>query len=83
MDWCARRLKNYSRLQFKKDIIRKIKIDFIFQDSGVGTPVTLRVDEHGFYLHWVDQMNEMDLLDIATIRDTRTEKYAKIPKVRK
>ncbi|KAK4886210.1 hypothetical protein RN001_002481 [Aquatica leii] len=50
------------------------------EDSGVGTPVTLRVDQHGFYLLWVDQMNEMDLLDIATIRDVRTGKYAKIPK---
>lgn len=54
---------------------------FILQDSGVGTPVTLRVDEHGFYLHWIDQNNESDLLDIATIRDVRTGKYAKIPKV--
>ncbi|KAF2880994.1 hypothetical protein ILUMI_25210 [Ignelater luminosus] len=53
------------------------------EDSGVGTPVTLRVDQNGFYLHWVDQMNEMDLLDIATIRDTRTGRYAKIPKVGK
>lgn len=50
------------------------------EDSGVGTPVTLRVDQHGFYLHWVDQMNEMDLLDIATIRDARTGRFAKIPK---
>lgn len=53
-----------------------------FQDSGVGTPVTLRVDKHGFYLHWIDQNNEMDLLDISTIRDSRTGKYARIPKVR-
>ncbi|XP_015596066.1 1-phosphatidylinositol 4,5-bisphosphate phosphodiesterase classes I and II isoform X2 [Cephus cinctus] len=50
------------------------------EDSGVATPVTLRVDKYGFYLHWVDQHNEMDMLDIATIRDTRTGKYAKIPK---
>ncbi|KYB27786.1 1-phosphatidylinositol 4,5-bisphosphate phosphodiesterase classes I and II-like Protein [Tribolium castaneum] len=50
------------------------------EDSGVGTPVTLRVDKYGFYLHWVDQNHEMDLLDIATIRDTRTGRYAKIPK---
>jgi len=47
----------------------------------VATPVTLKVDEYGFYLHWVDQNNEMDMLDIAIIRDTRTGKYAKIPKV--
>ncbi|KAF6210454.1 hypothetical protein GE061_013560 [Apolygus lucorum] len=50
------------------------------EDSGVGTPVTLKVDENGFYLHWVDQNKEMDLLDIATIRDCRTGKQAKIPK---
>ncbi|KAI4492377.1 hypothetical protein M0804_002168 [Polistes exclamans] len=50
------------------------------EDSGVATPVTLKVDKFGFYLHWVDQNNEMDILDIATIRDTRTGKYAKIPK---
>ncbi|XP_054262256.1 1-phosphatidylinositol 4,5-bisphosphate phosphodiesterase classes I and II [Macrosteles quadrilineatus] len=50
------------------------------EDSGVGTPVTLRVDEKGFYLYWTDQNKEVDLLDIATIRDTRTGRYAKIPK---
>ncbi|KAL2751268.1 hypothetical protein V1477_000426 [Vespula maculifrons] len=50
------------------------------EDSGSATPVTLKVDKFGFYLHWVDQNNEMDILDIATIRDTRTGKYAKIPK---
>lgn len=43
--------------------------------------MTLKVDKYGFYLHWVDQNNEMDMLDIAIIRDTRTGKYAKIPKV--
>jgi phosphatidylinositol phospholipase C beta len=47
----------------------------------VGTPVTLRVDKNGFYLYWMDQNHEMDLLDIATVRDTRTGRYAKIPKV--
>nr|CAH7735028.1 unnamed protein product [Callosobruchus chinensis] len=52
------------------------------EDSGVGTPVTLRVDPHGFYLYWVDQNHEMDLLDIAIIRDMRTGRFAKIPKVR-
>ncbi|XP_012221667.1 1-phosphatidylinositol 4,5-bisphosphate phosphodiesterase classes I and II isoform X2 [Linepithema humile] len=50
------------------------------EDSGIATPVTLKVDKYGFYLHWVDQNNEMDMLDIAVIRDTRTGKYAKIPK---
>ncbi|KAG8305851.1 hypothetical protein J6590_060204 [Homalodisca vitripennis] len=27
----------------------------LYLDSGVGTPVTLRVDERGFYLYWTDQ----------------------------
>ncbi|KAG5676110.1 hypothetical protein PVAND_005964 [Polypedilum vanderplanki] len=50
------------------------------EDSGLGTPVTLRVDKQGFYLYWVDQNHEMDILDIATIRDVRTGQYAKKPK---
>ncbi|XP_004536250.1 1-phosphatidylinositol 4,5-bisphosphate phosphodiesterase classes I and II isoform X2 [Ceratitis capitata] len=49
-------------------------------DSGTGTPVTMRVDPKGFYLYWIDQNNEMDILDIATIRDTRTGAFAKKPK---
>lgn len=52
-----------------------------FQDSGVGTPITLRCDAKGFFLYWVDQNNEMDLLDIAVIRDVRTAQYAKKPRV--
>lgn len=52
-----------------------------FKDSGIGTPVTLRVDKQGFYLYWTDQNHEMDLLDIATVRDVRTGQYAKKPKV--
>ncbi|XP_076239602.1 phospholipase C at 21C isoform X1 [Calliopsis andreniformis] len=50
------------------------------EDSGIATLVTLRVDKLGFYLHWVDQNNEMEMLDIAIIRDTRSGKYAKVPK---
>ncbi|XP_076672330.1 phospholipase C at 21C isoform X2 [Andrena cerasifolii] len=50
------------------------------EDSGIATPVTLRVDQFGFYLHWIDQNNEMEMLDIAIIRDTRTGKHAKVPK---
>ncbi|XP_054744599.1 1-phosphatidylinositol 4,5-bisphosphate phosphodiesterase classes I and II isoform X1 [Anastrepha obliqua] len=49
-------------------------------DSGTGTPVTMRIDSKGFYLYWIDQNNEMDILDIATIRDTRTGPFAKKPK---
>ncbi|KAG4072367.1 hypothetical protein HA402_004299 [Bradysia odoriphaga] len=50
------------------------------KDSGSGTPVTMRIDPKGFYLCWVDQNNEMDLLDIATIRDVRTGQFAKKPR---
>lgn len=52
-----------------------------WQDSTSGTPVTMRVDPKGFYLCWVDQNNEIDLLDIATIRDVRTGQFAKKPRV--
>lgn len=42
----------------------------------------MRVDSKGFFLYWIDQNNELDILDIATIRDVRTGQYAKKPKVR-
>ncbi|CAH2108014.1 unnamed protein product [Euphydryas editha] len=51
------------------------------EDSGTGLPVTLRVDPKGFYLYWTDQNMEVEMLDIATIRDVRTGVYAKLPKV--
>lgn len=50
-------------------------------ESTSGTPVTMRVDAKGFYLCWVDQNNELDILDIATIRDVRTGPFAKKPRV--
>uniref|UniRef100_A0A8D8UQL2 1-phosphatidylinositol 4,5-bisphosphate phosphodiesterase classes I and II n=1 Tax=Cacopsylla melanoneura TaxID=428564 RepID=A0A8D8UQL2_9HEMI len=50
------------------------------EDNGLGIPVTLKVDPKGFYLYWEDQNKEIDILDIATIRDTRTGKQSKIPK---
>ncbi|CAL8090516.1 unnamed protein product [Orchesella dallaii] len=50
------------------------------EDSGVGSPVTLKVDENGYYLYWTNQNKEVDLLDIATIRDTRSGKGVKVPK---
>ncbi|CAH0702573.1 unnamed protein product [Spodoptera exigua] len=49
-------------------------------DSGTGLPVTLRVDPKGFYLYWTDQNMEVEMLDIATIRDVRTGVHAKVPK---
>ncbi|CAB3223896.1 unnamed protein product [Arctia plantaginis] len=50
------------------------------EDSGTGVPVTLRVDPKGFFLYWTDQNMEVEMLDIATIRDVRTGPYAKVPK---
>nr|XP_037275128.1 1-phosphatidylinositol 4,5-bisphosphate phosphodiesterase classes I and II-like [Rhipicephalus microplus] len=49
-------------------------------DSALGTPVTLRVDNNGFFLYWTDQNKETEFLDISSIRDTRTGKYARTPK---
>ncbi|XP_044304447.1 1-phosphatidylinositol 4,5-bisphosphate phosphodiesterase beta-3 [Varanus komodoensis] len=42
--------------------------------------VTLRVDPQGFFLYWTGPNNDVDLLDISCIRDTRTGRYAKLPK---
>ncbi|XP_052754669.1 1-phosphatidylinositol 4,5-bisphosphate phosphodiesterase classes I and II [Galleria mellonella] len=50
------------------------------EDSGNGLPVTLRVDPKGFFLFWTDQNLEVEMLDIATIRDVRTGVHAKVPK---
>uniref|UniRef100_A0AAQ6AJQ1 Phosphoinositide phospholipase C n=1 Tax=Amphiprion ocellaris TaxID=80972 RepID=A0AAQ6AJQ1_AMPOC len=52
-------------------------------NSGPPTLVTLKVDPDGFFLYWTGGSNlEVETLDISTIRDTRTGKYAKQPKVR-
>ncbi|KAL4622926.1 1-phosphatidylinositol 4,5-bisphosphate phosphodiesterase beta-3 isoform X1 [Arapaima gigas] len=42
--------------------------------------VTLKVDPSGFFLYWTTANMDVELLDISLIRDTRTGKYAKIPK---
>lgn len=47
------------------------------EDSA--SPVTVRVDKNGFYIYWVCQNGETDTLEISSIRDTRTGKYARIP----
>ncbi|XP_010772676.1 1-phosphatidylinositol 4,5-bisphosphate phosphodiesterase beta-3 isoform X3 [Notothenia coriiceps] len=50
-------------------------------NSGPPTLVTLKVDPDGFFLYWTGGSNlEVETLDINTIRDTRTGKYAKLPK---
>uniref|UniRef100_A0A3Q2Z707 1-phosphatidylinositol 4,5-bisphosphate phosphodiesterase n=1 Tax=Hippocampus comes TaxID=109280 RepID=A0A3Q2Z707_HIPCM len=50
------------------------------EDSTKTVPVTMKIDVKGFYLYWTNQSKETTLLDVATIRDTRTGKYAKLPK---
>ncbi|XP_031441372.1 LOW QUALITY PROTEIN: 1-phosphatidylinositol 4,5-bisphosphate phosphodiesterase beta-3 [Clupea harengus] len=49
--------------------------------SGQPSLVTLKVDPEGFFLYWTGGANlEVEILDISHIRDTRTGKYAKMPK---
>ncbi|CAK6976786.1 -phosphatidylinositol 4%2C5-bisphosphate phosphodiesterase beta-2 [Scomber scombrus] len=50
------------------------------EDSTKTYPVTMKMDQKGFYLYWINQSKETTFLDVATIRDTRTGKYAKLPK---
>lgn len=50
-------------------------------NSGPPTLVTLKVDPDGFFLYWTGGSSlEVEVLDMSTIRDTRTGKYAKQPK---
>ncbi|KAM5316887.1 1-phosphatidylinositol 4,5-bisphosphate phosphodiesterase beta-3 isoform 1-T2 [Glossophaga mutica] len=42
--------------------------------------VTLRVDSNGFFLYWTGPNMEVDTLDISSIRDTRTGRYARLPR---
>lgn len=41
------------------------------------------MDAKGFYIYWTNQSKEITFLDVATIRDTRVGKYAKLPKHQK
>ncbi|XP_072539296.1 1-phosphatidylinositol 4,5-bisphosphate phosphodiesterase beta-1 isoform X2 [Salminus brasiliensis] len=49
-------------------------------DSTTVTPVTLKVDPQGYFLHWTDQNKETDVLDISSIKDARTGKYSRTSK---
>ncbi|KAM6969637.1 1-phosphatidylinositol 4,5-bisphosphate phosphodiesterase beta-2 isoform 2-T2 [Tautogolabrus adspersus] len=40
----------------------------------------MKMDPKGFYVYWINQSKETTFLDVATIRDTRIGKYAKLPK---
>uniref|UniRef100_A0A8C5GYX7 1-phosphatidylinositol 4,5-bisphosphate phosphodiesterase n=1 Tax=Gouania willdenowi TaxID=441366 RepID=A0A8C5GYX7_GOUWI len=50
------------------------------EDSRKTTPVTMKMDPKGFFVYWINQSKETTFLDVATIRDTRTGKCAKLPK---
>lgn len=74
------KLKHISVPQQLQDGDKFVKWD---EDSSSGMPVTLKVDPQGFYLYWrhtSDTNAEVEILDISTIRDTRKDKYAKVPK---
>uniref|UniRef100_A0A2S2Q4C5 1-phosphatidylinositol 4,5-bisphosphate phosphodiesterase n=1 Tax=Sipha flava TaxID=143950 RepID=A0A2S2Q4C5_9HEMI len=49
-------------------------------ESGIGLLVTIKVDERGFFLYWIDQKKDCEVIDMSMIRDTRTGKYARVPK---
>uniref|UniRef100_A0A8C2E9K6 Phosphoinositide phospholipase C n=1 Tax=Cyprinus carpio TaxID=7962 RepID=A0A8C2E9K6_CYPCA len=56
---------------------------FIKWDEANSIPslVTLKVDPDGFFLYWSGGNNmEVEILDISQIRDTRTGRFAKMPK---
>ncbi|XP_057584311.1 1-phosphatidylinositol 4,5-bisphosphate phosphodiesterase beta-3 isoform X1 [Hippopotamus amphibius kiboko] len=50
------------------------------EESSSRNLVTLRVDPNGFFLYWTGPNMEVDTLDISSIRDTRTGRYARLPK---
>ncbi|XP_030622930.1 1-phosphatidylinositol 4,5-bisphosphate phosphodiesterase beta-2 [Chanos chanos] len=50
------------------------------EESTRTVPVTMKMDPKGYYLYWTNQSKETEFLDVATIRDTRCGKYAKLPK---
>ncbi|XP_053305001.1 1-phosphatidylinositol 4,5-bisphosphate phosphodiesterase beta-3 [Spea bombifrons] len=67
-------------VQVPNTLLRGSKFIKWDEESSNKTLVTLRVDPMGFYLYWTCPNMEVDILDISSIRDTRTGKYAKIPK---
>ncbi|XP_048041933.1 1-phosphatidylinositol 4,5-bisphosphate phosphodiesterase beta-3 isoform X1 [Megalobrama amblycephala] len=54
-----------------------------WDEDANSTPslITLKVDPDGFFLYWSGGTNmEVEILDISQIRDTRTGRFAKMPK---
>ncbi|PAA76624.1 hypothetical protein BOX15_Mlig033595g2, partial [Macrostomum lignano] len=71
--------------QLKQVAVSKLLIDgskFICwtEDSTGPQAVTLKVDPKGHVLYWRDGSGEIECLEIAWIRDTRTGRSARIPK---
>ncbi|KAJ0066880.1 hypothetical protein NL108_004851 [Boleophthalmus pectinirostris] len=50
------------------------------EDLSTVTPVMLRVDSHGFYLQWMDQNKDTELLDLTLVKDVRTGRSTKTAK---
>ncbi|XP_078316385.1 1-phosphatidylinositol 4,5-bisphosphate phosphodiesterase classes I and II-like isoform X14 [Crassostrea virginica] len=67
-------------IQVPESLVKGNKFIKWDENSQTGTPVTLKVDPKGYILYWKDQNKDMDYLDISYIRDTRTGRYAKVPK---
>ncbi|XP_067941353.1 1-phosphatidylinositol 4,5-bisphosphate phosphodiesterase beta-1-like [Watersipora subatra] len=53
------------------------------EESSTSTQCTLKVDEKAFYLYWVNNLaaTTPQYIDVSQIRDTRTGKYSKSPKL--
>uniref|UniRef100_A0A673LNA1 1-phosphatidylinositol 4,5-bisphosphate phosphodiesterase n=1 Tax=Sinocyclocheilus rhinocerous TaxID=307959 RepID=A0A673LNA1_9TELE len=52
-----------------------------WDEEAIPSLVTLKVDPDGFFLYWSGGTSmEVEVLDISQIRDTRTGRFAKMPK---
>ncbi|XP_043554255.1 1-phosphatidylinositol 4,5-bisphosphate phosphodiesterase beta-2-like isoform X1 [Chiloscyllium plagiosum] len=69
-----------SEIVIKPSLVNGEKFIKWDDDTGVGSPVVLRIDSHGHFLYWTYQNKHVDCLDMTVIRDTRIGKYAKVPK---
>ncbi|CAM9492286.1 unnamed protein product [Lampetra fluviatilis] len=67
-------------IQVSEDLRKGNKFLKWEEDSNTLLPVTLAVDPNGHFLYWTDMTKETECLEITSIRDTRTGKYAKMPK---
>ncbi|XP_028677780.2 1-phosphatidylinositol 4,5-bisphosphate phosphodiesterase beta-2 [Erpetoichthys calabaricus] len=69
--------------EVKEYLIKGARFTKWDDDTGVTSPVMMKMDPKGYYVYWTHQNKEMEFLDITCIRDTRVGKYAKIPKTPK